>query len=98
MDNTFYICPHCKKEYDSPSDLAYCILSCEDKKKREDEERKHAELNLTKNARKKELEEAADIYHDLLKAYVKDYGTVSISNNYDDWASIIGDRPLRWWF
>ena len=98
MDNTFYTCPYCKEEYTSPSDLAHCILSCEDKKKREDAERKQAELALQKEARKKEVEEAAEKYHKLFKAYIKDYGAISISGNSGDWGSIIGNNPLRWWF
>lgn len=98
MDNTFYTCPYCKEEYTSPSDLAHCILSCEDKKKREDEERKKAELALVKEAREKEIKDVADNYHKLLKAYIKDYGAISITSNADDWVSLFGDKVSRWWF
>ena len=98
MDNHFYNCPYCKREYNSPSELAHCILSCEDKKKREDEEKRQAELALQKEARKKEVGEALENYQKLLKNYIKDYGSISITSNTDDWASLLGNQPLRWWF
>ena len=97
MDNAFYTCPYCKEEYTHPSDLAHCILSCEDKKKREEEERKKAELALVKEARKKEIEDAANNYNELLKAYIKDYGAISITSNSDDWTSLFRDKLSRWW-
>lgn len=98
MDNTFYTCPYCKEEYANPSDLAHCILSCEDKKKQEEEERKKAELALAKEAREKEIRDVADNYHKLIKAYIKDYGPISITSNADDWVSLLGDKLSRWWF
>ena len=98
MDNHFYTCPYCKVEYNSPSELAHCILSCEDKKKREDEEKRQAELAIQKEARKKEVGEALENYQKLLKNYIKDYGSISITSNTDDWASLLGNQPLRWWF
>ena len=98
MDNTFYTCPYCKEEYTNPSDLAHCILSCEDKKKREEEDRKKAELALAKENRKKEVEDAMDNCRELIKAYVKDYGFISINNDPDIWSSGFGNRPWHWWF
>lgn len=98
MDNHFYTCPYCKEEYNSPSDLAHCILSCEDKKKREEEEKRQAELAIKKETRKKEVEEACDNYRKLLKAYIEDYGAISITSNTDDWTSLLGSKPWHWWF
>ena len=98
MDNTFYTCPYCKEEYTNPSDLAHCILSCEDKKKREEEEHKRAELALQKETRKKEIEDALDNYKKLLKAYIEDYGSISITSNSDDWFSLFDTKPFHWWF
>ena len=90
MDNTFYTCPYCKEEYTNPVDLAHCILSCEDKKKREEEKRKQAELALKKETRKKEVEEALDNYQKLAKAYMEDYGSIVIRGNFND-------TPWYWW-
>lgn len=98
MDNTFYTCPYCKEEYTNPTDLAHCILSCEDKKKREEEERKQAELALVKKTRMKEIEVAADHYHKLVKEFIKDYGSIEISSNYDDWYPMIKNNFFPWWF
>ena len=81
MDNTFYTCPYCKEEYTSPSDLAHCILSCEDKKKREDEERRKAELASIKEARKKELDEAFEKWNKLSNEFIRDYGWYSTSTS-----------------
>ena len=96
MDNTFYTCPYCNKEYSNPSDLAHCILSCEDKKKREEENRRQAELALTKENRKKEIQDALDNYQKLLKSYLEDYGSISIKND-SDLFSIFGHKPFSWW-
>lgn len=98
MDNTFYTCPYYKEEYTNPSDLAHCILSCEDKKKREEEEHKKAELARAKETRMKEIESAADNYHKLLKAFIRDYGPIAIASNSDDWTSIIRNDFFPWWF
>lgn len=97
MDNTFYTCPYCEEEYTDPVDLAHCILSCEDKKKREEEERKQAELALKKEARRKEVEDALDNYRKLAKAFIEDYGSIAITTNLNDWTSLLDGKPLRWW-
>jgi hypothetical protein len=99
MNNAFYTCPYCKKDYTDPSDLAHCILSCEDKKKREEKERKKAELALQKETRKKEVEDALDKYYVLLKAYLKDYGSLTIGENEtNDLKPFFASKPWHWWF
>lgn len=98
MDHTFYTCPYCKEEYTHPSDLAHCILSCEDKKKREEEDRKKAELALTKENRKKEIEDALEHWRKLMRAYLEDYGALSISKNViNDFEPFFANRPWHWW-
>ena len=42
-------------------------------KRQEEEDRKKAELALTKEARKKELDEAREQYLNLLQEYIRDY-------------------------
>lgn len=90
MDNTFYTCPYCKEEYINPSDLAHCILSCEDKKKVEEEKRKKEELALKKEARQKELDEAFENWNKLRREFIKDYGyySTSASESFKDIDSI----------
>jgi hypothetical protein len=54
-------------------------------KEKDEEDRKKAQLALEKEARKKEVDEAFDTYNELLKAYIKDYGSYSTTyaNDYD---------------
>ena len=80
--NTFYTCPYCKEEYATPSDLAHCILSCEEKKKIE--EKRLKELRATeKNIRKKEVDEALEKCKRLLEAYMNDYGVYFYTSDED---------------
>ena len=93
MDNTFYTCPYCQEEYADPVDLAHCILSCECKKKLEEENRKKEELALEKETRKKEIEDALKNWRKLMKAYIEDYGALSINVE-----PIFANRHFNWWF
>lgn len=81
--NTFYTCPYCKEEYSAPSDLAHCILSCEEKKRAEEEKRRKELLDAEKNTRKKEVDEALETYKHLLRAYMRDYGVYSYASDDD---------------
>jgi Skp family chaperone for outer membrane proteins len=80
--HTFFTCPYCNAEYTKPIDLAHCILSCEEKEKI-DKERQHKEkLEAEKTARKTEIETKEKELHELIRAYIKDYG--SYQTNYND--------------
>ena len=72
--NAFYTCPYCKEEYSAPSDLAHCILSCEEKKRIE---KKTAE----KEARYKEVIYAYENFAELRNKYVDDYGSFTFSTD-----------------
>ena len=97
MKNAFYACPYCKEEYANPVDLAHCILSCEEKNRIEEEKQKKEKLVAEKEARKKEVEEAANNYQKLLKAFVNDYGIISIRTDSDS-LSFLLEEPFCWWF
>lgn len=73
----FYECPYCGTEYGIPSDLAHCILSCEEKKRIEEKKRQEERLAEEKDARKKEVDEALEKYKTLLRKYMRDYGAYS---------------------
>ena len=90
-ENVFYACPYCKTEYTNPVDLAHCILSCEEKKKKDEEAKKAKELALVKEARKREVEEKRDEYYKTLKSYLNDYG---ISTN----SEVAFPYSFRWLF
>ena len=57
-NNAFYSCPYCKEEYEEPGDLARCILSCEEKKRIEDEKAKKEKLEAEKQKRYDEVVDA----------------------------------------
>lgn len=97
-NNTFYACPYCKEEYANPVDLAHCILSCEEKKKIEEEQKRAAKLATEEDARYKEVIEAKNNYYQLLKAFINDYGTITIKNDSSEWESVFGSKPWHWWF
>jgi len=85
MENQeMYTCPVCGKEYSDLHDYARCVLACDEKQKKEAEERKKAQLLLDQETRKKELDEAYDNYHTLLTAYIKDYGTYEVKRTVDE--------------
>ena len=92
--NTFYECPYCGTEYGEPSDLARCILSCEEKKKIEEEKKREEKLTAEKNARKKEVDEAIANCKVLIKAYMHDYGVYSFTSSGDD--EIFSSKFWNW--
>jgi hypothetical protein len=97
-NNTFYACPYCKEEYANPVDLAHCILSCEEKKKKEEEQKKAEKLAAEKDARYQEIVAVEKHYYELLKAYIKDYGAITIKSDSSEWEPIFGSKPWHWWF
>lgn len=92
--NTFYECPYCGTEYEIPSDLAHCILSCEEKKKIEEEKKRKEKLTAEKNARKKEVDEAIANCKVLIKAYMHDYGVYSFTSSEND--EIFSSKFWNW--
>ena len=73
-----YKCGICNKEYHSVQERMNCEMKCV--KKQEEEKKKAAEAkkNAEKPARKKEVEDAIDNAHKLLKKYINDYGYADI--------------------
>ena len=100
MKNTFYTCPYCKEEYSSPVDLAHCILSCEEKQRIEEAKKQHEKLKAEQKAREKEIEDVEKHYRELIKNYIKDYGSYDVVReckcDADDIESIL--KPWEWLF
>ena len=67
-------------------------------RKQEEEIKKQAELAAEKEARKKEVTEARDNFQKLLKAYIKDYGSISINTDANEWPPFFSSKPWHWWF
>jgi hypothetical protein len=89
MKTNFYTCPYCNKEYTEPSELAHCILSCEDKKKQEEEERKKTQLAAERETRMKEIEAVEKHYYELVQSYIKDYGNYSTTRRSMDFPAFM---------
>ena len=70
-------------------------LKAEEQKKREEAERKKAELDAIKKARKTEVDNAINNAIELLKKYNEDYGSYSITDNIKDLSFLFGSKPWR---
>ena len=64
--------------------------------KREEEDRKKAELALQREARQKEVDDAIEKAKNLLQAFVKDYGSYSNKYDLDDYG-LFPKTILPWW-
>ena len=61
------------------------------RKKAEEEERRQTELILVKNKRYKEIQKKQEELKKLINEYIKDYGSIKLTNNSDDtW-------PMNFW-
>lgn len=74
MEKKLYTCPYCKGEHETPGSLARCILSCEEKIKKEKEEERKAKLAAERESRFKEVMDAYKHADALRDAVIEDYG------------------------
>ena len=65
-------------------------------RKKEEEDKKKAELAVSKDKRHKEVETAINNAIELLKKYNEDYGSYSITDNINDISFLFGSKPWRW--
>lgn len=72
-------------------------LQAEEQKKKEEAERKKAELALQKEKRKKEANDAIKNAVNLVQEYIEDYGSFSITDDIND-LSFLGNLGLLRWF
>ncbi len=70
-------------------------LKAEEQKKKEEAERKKAELAAVKEKRKKEVDDAIDNAMELLKKYIEDYGSFSMTDHVNDLSLLFGSKPWR---
>ena len=83
-DKKTYKCEYCNKEYSSPIERAKCEIACETRIKKEQEEKRKKELELVKETRHKEVEEAFEHYATLKREYIRDYGSYSTVRGYNN--------------
>lgn len=83
MENEIYTCAICGKKHSDIESRIACETSCLKKRKEAEAKRKEYELNQKKEARYAEVEKAYQTYHNLLEAYVKDYGSFRAARNHN---------------
>lgn len=66
--------------------------------KKEEEQKRAEKLAAEEEARYQEVMEAKDNYLRILKAYINDYGTITIKNDYSKLEPIFGNKAWSWWF
>lgn len=98
MDTREYTLAELKTQYEEMHKKSESLKTQIKQKEQEEEERKQAELALAKENRKKEVEAARDNYQKLLKAYIRDYGSISMTSDSDVWPSLFSNKPWTWWF
>lgn len=70
-----------------------------EQKEKEEAELQKAKLAAEKNKRKEEIEEAEKHYRDLVKQFIKDYGSYEVnysSDEDDSFPFLFGSKPWRW--
>ena len=88
---TLYTCPYCKAGYETPGAFARCILTCEEKKKIEEETAKKAALAAEKEVRYKEVVDAYDNFEELKNKFVEDYGAFTFKSEKNGYITHLWD-------
>jgi hypothetical protein len=70
-------------------------LRVEEQKKKTAEEKRMAKLAVEKEKRKKEVDDAIDNAIELIKKYIKDYGSFSVTDHVNDLSFLFGSKPWR---
>ena len=65
------------------------------RKEAEEAERKRLELVAEKDNRKKEVDDAIDNAVKLIKKYIEDYGSFSITDHFNDFSFLFGNNPWK---
>lgn len=73
-----------KKMYEDALKESNTIGEMLRQKEEDEEDRRKAQLALEKENRKKEVDEAFNKYNELVKAYIKDYGSYSTASYTND--------------
>lgn len=66
-------CTCCGKEYNTAEEVVRCIISCSERIKRENDEKRKAELENERKVRKDEVQKVFDTFAKLMDNYEKDF-------------------------
>lgn len=73
-----YKCAICGKEYETIEDRSKCEIACIEKVKAKAEAEKKKRLEEEKNVRKADIEKKYIELNELVKSFIKDYGSIKI--------------------
>ena len=93
-----YVCSYCNKEYEQPIDRAKCEITCAKKKELEAEKLRKENLEKEKTARMKEIELKGKEYVELIRQFIKDYGSINLGYSDDDSFPYLSKLLGKWWF
>ena len=93
-----YCCSYCDKEYESPVDRAKCEITCAKKIELEAEKLRKENLEKEKDARMKEIEQKGKEYYDLIRSYIRDYGSINLGYADDETFPALSKILGKWWF
>lgn len=86
-----------KKLYEDALEKSNTLGEMLKQKEKEEKEAREAQLALEKEARKEEVDDAFNNYKKLLSAYIKDYGSFTVTNHNDDFFKSLFDQSWPWW-
>lgn len=86
-----------KKLYEDALEKSNTLGEMLRQKEKEEKEIREAKLALEKESRKEEVDDAFNNYKTLLSAYIKDYGSFTVTNPNDDFFKSLFDQSWPWW-
>jgi len=95
---SIYVCSYCNKEYEQPVERAKCEITCAKKKELEDEKLRKEALEKEKDVRMKEIELKGKEYYDLIRNYIRDYGSINLGYADDETFPALSKLLGKWWF
>lgn len=95
LNGTYYECAICGRQYKNLEDRMACEAKCYKKRAEDEAAMKKVKLEEEKETRRAEIRTTYNKLENLVQSYVKDYGSLSISNLS---TSKIPFKSDWWWF
>lgn len=87
-----FTCPLCGKKYNTPEEMARCILACSEEKRKVEEQAKAERLIKEKAVRKQEIIALNYKLKDLVRKYQEDYNDSFVIDGIHNYSVDIIDR------
>lgn len=91
-----YKCGICGSVYETIDERVACETECLAERRAVEEALKKKELEETRKARMEEIENVNAKLNELVRDFIKDYGTIKLSNCYDNFPSLINLLGSGW--